>query len=493
MNPRARRAAWALALAVAVAFGAALRWRPDGGRGDAAMGGGPGAETATLPRLTPPPFRGNEFTRRVAALGSSAMSPADGDYFALRASYPTGRFDPRWLAAAARRHRAMATGVPAGHPRRRSALSPLALDPDAVTSLGPRPLESDGCQSCVSFGHVAGRTNAILSDPLHPNVAYVGSDGGGVWKTKNCCSAATTFTPVTDDPLMNGVSIGDLTFDPNDPDTIYAGTGDLRNGSWSFGSAGVLRSTDAGATWEVLGADVFAPVYPQGAGVFPQYQAIGKVRVDPNDGDNVVVGTKTGVFFSYDGGADWDGPCLPSAFTTQRHDVTGLELIDVGSTTDVVAAVGTRGFGSPVQPDLDRNGANGIYRTALPASGCPASWTLISRPDNGWPAGTGGGVPYPSNGVGRIDIAVAPGDPDVLYAQVADVTTQQTLGVWRTTDGGATWTERATAADLLGCPVAAPSRGTTRASPSTPPTRTCSSSAPSTCSVPPTAAAPSAT
>jgi hypothetical protein len=399
----------------------------------------------------PAPFEGNEFTRRVAAAGGSEMTPGDGDYFALRASYPTGRFDPRWLAAAARRHRAMATGVPAGYRRRRSTVSPLALGPNAFTSLGPQPLQSNGCQSCFSYGHVAGRTNVIISDPSDPAVAYIGSDGGGVWKTENCCSASTTFTPVTDDPLMNGVAIGDLTFDPNDSDTIYAGTGDLRYGSWSFGSAGVLRSNDAGATWEILGADVFAPVYPQGAGVFPQYQAIGKVRVDPNDGNNIVVGTKTGVFISYDGGANWDGPCLESAFTTQRHDTTGLELIDMGSTTDVVAAVGTRGFNTTVQPDLDQNGANGIYRTELPASGCPSSWTLVSRSDNGWPAGTGGGTPYPTNVVGRIDIAVAPSDPDVIYAEVASIPTRSVLGVWRTTDGGTTWTERATNSDLGGC------------------------------------------
>jgi hypothetical protein len=272
-----------------------------------------------------------------------------------------------------------------------------------------------------------------------------------VWKTENCCTAATTFAPVTDDPLLNSVAIGDLAFDPNDSDTIYAGTGDLRYGSWSFGSAGLLRSTDAGATWEILGADVFDPIYPQTPGVFPQYQAIGKVRVDPNDGDNIVVGTKTGVFFSYDAGVNWDGPCPPTAFSTQRHDITGLELIDLGTTTDVVAAVGTRGFNTPVQPDLGQNGANGIYRTALPVSGCPGSWTLLTRSDNGWPAGTGGGTPYPTNTIGRIDIAVAPGDPDVIYAQVADIPTRQMLGVWRTVDGGMSWTQRATEPDLTGC------------------------------------------
>lgn len=420
-----------------------------------------GAAAAMRPRAaeTVRPFAGNEFTQAVAALPApewmeeegGEAEPADGDYFALRATYPTGRFEPRWVRTAAARHRAMPKGVPAGRKDYVGGESPLQLDPNGFTSLGPQPLQTDGCQSCFSFGRVAGRTNVILSDPLNDGIAYLGSDGGGVWKTTNCCSASTTWTPVTDDPLLNGIAIGDLTFDPNDSDVIYAGTGDLRYGSFSFGSAGVLRSTDQGTTWELLGGSVFDPVYPQTPGVFPQYQAIGKVRVDPNDSDNIVVGTKTGVFLSYDAGASWAGPCVPSPFSTQRHDITGLELIDGGSTTDVVAAVGTRGHNTTVQPDLDQNGANGIYRTTLPVSGCPASWTLISRPDNGWPSGTGGGTPFPTNTLGRIDMTVAPSNPDVIYAQVANVTTRALLGVWRTVDGGATWTQRATVSDLTGC------------------------------------------
>ena len=112
---------------------------------------------------------------------------------------------------------------------------------------------------------------------------------------------------MTDDPLLATIAIGDITIDPNNHNTVYAGTGDLRFGSFSFGSAAVLKSTDQGATWVNLGADVFAPYYPQPAGKFPQYQAIGKVRVDPRNSNNVVVGAKTGVYLSYDAGANWSG------------------------------------------------------------------------------------------------------------------------------------------------------------------------------------------
>ena len=112
-----------------------------------------------------------------------------------------------------------------------------------------------------------------------------------------------------------------------------------------MGSQGILKSTDAGATWTVLGADVFGMIYNEPPGQFPQYNAVGKVRVDPNNSNKVVAGTKQGLYFSYDGGANWTGPCFTNNFSTQRQDVTGLELSDMGGgNTRIIAAIGTRGF-----------------------------------------------------------------------------------------------------------------------------------------------------
>src|SRR5207244_13537680 len=143
---------------------------------------------------------------------------------------------------------------------------------------------------------------------------------------------------------------------------IYAGTGDLNYGSFSMGSQGILKSMDAGATWTVLGANVFGAGYAEPAAQFPQYDAVGKVRIDPNNSNRVVAGTKKGLFLSYDGGANWTGPCLTNGFVTQRQDITGLELSDMGSgVTRIVAAVGVRGFATTVQYDLGNHGANGIH------------------------------------------------------------------------------------------------------------------------------------
>jgi uncharacterized repeat protein (TIGR01451 family) len=369
--------------------------------------------------------------------------PSDGDYWAVHYAYGGNpqhlRFEPAWLIDAAAQEQKIATAVPSGARTYRASMDiAVALDPNAFTLLGPRPLAEEG----YGPGNNAGRTNVIVSDPDDAQVAWLGSDGGGVWKTTNCCSASTTWTIKTDFPQIASMAIGDLTMDPGNHNVLYAGTGDLRYGSMSFGAAGVLKSTDKGETWTLLDANVFNPMYGPSAGGFPQYQAIGKVVVDPNNSSNVIVGTKTGLYFSYDAGSNWSGPCYANNYATgvntQRQDMTGLLAVNRSGTTYVYAGVGTRGTPTPVQPDLGNNGANGVYRATMPANGCPlvADWTLLA---NGFPAGTGNGTANTSRG--RLELAVAPSDPLTLYAMFANVATKGILGVWKTTNGGDLWTK----------------------------------------------------
>jgi len=367
--------------------------------------------------------------------GKLAKEAYMGPYWEDRATYPTGHFSPHWLLEAGAEARLISRGIPAGTESRK--LAGRALDPNVFTALGPRPLGTGG--------GIAGRTNVVVSHPTNPAIAWLGSDGGGVWKSTNCCDANTTWRNTTDisanTEVIQNSAIGDLVLDPNNPNILYAGTGDLRFGSFSFGSNGVLKSVDGGETWSVKGADVFNPFYPPNVGLPPQYQAIGKVAVDPNNSNIVIVGAKTGVYLSYNGGDNWTGPCLTNAFPNQRQDITGLIASDLGATTRLVASVGTRAFATAVQTGLERNGANGIYRAIVPSSGCP-TWTTISTASNGWPTGTAEGQPVPANPLGRIDIAIAPSDSNVIYAQVAVPNSSSTiLGVWRSGDGGSTWTQ----------------------------------------------------
>src|SRR5436190_23541985 len=162
-------------------------------------------------------------------------------YWNNRITYPTGHFNPAWLRAAARH----AARIPSRMPHGSAGTS--------WTSLGPQPERMDGCTGCYNYHKTEGRLNSIVVDPSTTTngsiTAYAGSVGGGVWKTTNCCSTSTSWTVLTDDPLINSTAIDSVTLDPGDPQTIYAGTGDLNYGSFSMGSQGILKSTDGGATW----------------------------------------------------------------------------------------------------------------------------------------------------------------------------------------------------------------------------------------------------
>src|SRR6267143_6941622 len=407
-----------------------------------------------------------------ASSGEEARGLAELEqYWHNRLTFPTGRFDPAWVRAAAAQHARMTSGVPAGPHLKLDLANPNALRTTNFTALGPQPLRMTGCSGCFDYTKTEGRVNAIAVDPTTTTngsiVAYSGAVGGGVWKTTNCCSNSTTWTVVTDDPLISTTAIDTITIDPSNHNTIYAGTGDLNFGSFSMGSQGVLKSIDAGATWTVLGENVFGMIYNEPAGQYPQYNAVGKVRVDPNSSNKVVAGTKQGLYFSYDGGTNWTGPCFTNNFSTQRQDVTGLELSNMGGTTRIVAAIGTRGFPTFVQYDLGNNGANGLYSATMGSSGCP-SFTSIASNANGFvfgnavtgsaystgaPMNAGSGSPFvdinTGDQLGRIDIAVAPSNSNYIYAQVQSIVGNNNggcgnspgcqIGAWASTNGGTSW------------------------------------------------------
>ena len=147
----------------------------------------------------------------------------------------------------------------------------------------------------------------------------------------------------------------------------------------------------------------------------------------------------------------------------------------VGETTRIVAAIGTRGFPTAVQYDLGKNGANGIYSATMGSSGCPTFSSIASNANGfvfgnqvsgspyttGAPMNAGSGTPcdYPISGgtgtcgsttdqLGRIDIAVAPSNPNYIYAQAQSIVWNSRgcgnangcqLGAWASTDGGANW------------------------------------------------------
>src|SRR4051794_33010296 len=140
-----------------------------------------------------------------------------------------------------------------------------------------------------------GRVNGGTGVPGQPNVFYMGSVGGGVWKTTN---AGRTWLPIFDSQPI--ASIGAVAVAPSRPDVVYVGTGeaDMRS-QISYGN-GVYKSTDAGKSWTHIGLDAT--------------RQIGKLIVDPRDPNVVFVAAlghvyganpDRGVFRTRDGGATW--------------------------------------------------------------------------------------------------------------------------------------------------------------------------------------------
>src|SRR4029434_10658062 len=212
------------------------------------------AREILLPRVSEP-------ARYLPVPGGNLQGEAAGlaeleHYWHDRLTYPIGRFDPAWVRVAAAQDARIARGVPAGSYQKRNPGHPSPLGYSTFTALGPQPERMTGCSGCFDYTTTEGRVNAIAVDPTTTVngsiVAYSGAVGGGVWKTTNCCGDMTTWTVLTDDPLISTTAIDTIVIDTSDHNTIYAGTGDLNFGSFSMGSQGILKSTDAGGTWMVI-------------------------------------------------------------------------------------------------------------------------------------------------------------------------------------------------------------------------------------------------
>jgi photosystem II stability/assembly factor-like uncharacterized protein len=235
----------------------------------------------------------------------------------------------------------------------------------------------------IGPANMGGRVADVEGVPGDPNIVYVGSASGGVWKTTN---GGITWKPIFE--REGTLSIGDIALAPGNPDVVWVGTGEsnVRN-SVSFGD-GVYKSTDGGKTWQHMG--------------LKDTEHISAIAINPQNSDIVYIGAlghafgpneERGVFMTTDGGKTW----TKTLYIDSEHGVADLEI---DPTNPNILYAGMWSFER--KPWTHRSGSEkgGVYKSIDGGR----TWNKLT---NGLP-----------KLMGRIGVRVAPSNPNVVYVIV---------------------------------------------------------------------------
>ena len=254
----------------------------------------------------------------------------------------------------------------------------------------------------------SGRVSDLAVVPDNPKVYYAAIASGGLFKTEN---AGTTWQPIFD--RYPSYSVGTVTLDPNNPLVVWVGTGENNSQrSVAYGD-GVYLSLDGGRSFENVG--------------LKRSEHIGMIRVDPRDSDVVYVaaqgplwsaGGDRGLYKTTDRGKNWN-----RVLEIDEHTGVSEVLLDPRD-PDVVYAVAYQ-RARRVWTLINGGPGSGLHKS----SDGGATWKKINT---GLPTGAD---------MGRIGIAMAPTDPDLLYALV-ETADSKTRGTYVSTDGGENWSKR---------------------------------------------------
>ncbi|MFK8104344.1 MAG: T9SS type A sorting domain-containing protein [Saprospiraceae bacterium] len=254
-------------------------------------------------------------------------------------------------------------------------------------------------------GNSGSRVNTIAVHPTNSDIIYLGYASGGVFKTTD---GGQHWEAIFDD--QNFLGIGDITLDPNNPNIVYVGTGDVNVTSYPFIGDGLYRSNDGGATWTNLG--------------LTEQRIISKIIVDPTDSDIIYVATlglpfqrnnERGLYKTTDGGATWN----QVLFLSNQTGV--IDFLLHPTNTQILYAAGWDRISNSSENIGTGPGAK-IHKSTDGG----ATWTMLT---NGLPMGN----------QSRIGLAMSNSNPDLVYAMYIN-TSFQLGGVYKTTDAGASWT-----------------------------------------------------
>ncbi len=278
------------------------------------------------------------------------------------------------------------------------------IDPDLLAGMKARSIGPAG---------MSGRVAAVEAVASNPDIVYVGAATGGVWKSVN---GGLTWEPIFDDQRV--AAIGAVSVFQASPDIVWVGTGEGNPRNSASVGNGIYKSMDGGRSWSHLGLD--------------ETERIHRVALHPSNPEVAYVAAlgqmwgenpERGVFKTVDGGATW----VKVLYVDERTGAADLEM-DPSNPNKLIAAM----WDYRRWPWFFRSGGpgSGIYLTVDGGR----NWKKLTAAD-GLPAGD----------LGRIGLAIAPSDPNVVYALIE----AKENVLYRSEDGGFTW-RKAGAGDNVG-------------------------------------------
>jgi hypothetical protein len=305
----------------------------------------------------------------------------------------------------------------------------------AWTSIGPAPIPNG--QTTTSTSSVSGRVTAIDVNPTNPNIAYVGTAQGGLYRTLD---GGTTWTPLLD--TASSLAIGAITINPVTPTQIFVGTGEANRSADSYAGVGLYRIDNAESGAPTINGPFATRVAGTGTavstGIAFTNTSISKILVDPTDQNKIYVGNTTGVYgFSGTGqgtggvngfvGLWFSENAQTGAVTFSR--VNGLPGGGASSVTDIAYEPGSNNNLLVSMTDLNTvPDDSGIYRstnasTAAVVGNVSPTFTRTLN----LTATQSNGLVLAINKVGAVVTAFAAFQSSTSGAVV------------KSTDGGATW------------------------------------------------------
>ena len=249
-----------------------------------------------------------------------------------------------------------------------------------------------------------GRSAAVTGVPGKPLLYYMGTTGGGVWRTKD---GGQSWSNLSDGYF--GGSIGAVAVSEWDNNVIYVGGGEKTiRGNVSHGY-GMWKSTDAGKTWKSIGLG--------------DSRHISRIRIHPRNPDLVYASVmghlagpneERGVYRSKDGGDTWENILYVS------DEAGAMDLVMDPSNPRVLYASMWEFYRSPYE--MSSGGENsGLHRSTDGGE----TWEELTNQDNGLPGGT----------IGIIGVAISPVNADRVWAIIE----HEDGGVYRSDNGGESW------------------------------------------------------